>query len=142
MNLKRLLLLRKVLMYSLSGILAQAFLCSMLFASSSAAQKVVSVKEVTISVDFTNDNLTTVFEKLEESSGYNFVFSKKDLNKNVKVSGTYKKNAFYKVLMDISKQADLSFKQVNNNINVKRLKAVDEAVSIVADLSVTGKITD
>ncbi len=121
MKFRRLLLFKKVVMYSFYGLSLQFLLGGLLLAAGdSNAQKATSVKEVNVSIDFSDDNLIAVFEKIEKLSDYNFVFDKKDLDRRVRLNGNYKEDALYNVLMDISKKSGLTFKQVNKNINVQK----------------------
>ncbi|MEQ6120815.1 TonB-dependent receptor [Reichenbachiella sp. MALMAid0571] len=136
-------------MYSFYGLSLQFLLYGLLLAAGeSNAQKATSVKEVNVSIDFSDDNLITVFEKIEKLSDYNFVFDKKDLDKRVRVNGNYKEDALYNVLMDISKKSGLTFKQVNKNINVQKqnnhfsLAKEEELIQVLTDIEVSGKITD
>jgi TonB-dependent starch-binding outer membrane protein SusC len=149
MKFKLLLLFRKVAMYSLYGIFTQLLLCSMLLAAGNThGQKAVSVKEVNVDVSFDNENLKSVFTKIEGVSEYKFVFFERDLDKKVRLKGDYKQRALYDILLNIAKETKLSFKQVNNNINVQKLKngsnqsIEDQMVQVLADVDISGKITD
>ncbi len=149
MKIKRLLLFKKVVMYSLYGLITQVLLSGMLLASTvSHGQKVASVKEVSMDVSFKNENVKSAFKKIEQLTGYRFVFFEKDINNKLKLNASYNQDALYDILLDISRKTNLSFKQVNNNINVQRMHAhlansrQHEAVSIVEDVELSGKITD
>lgn len=149
MKIKRLLLFKKVVMYSIYGLVTQVLVSGMLLASvTTHGQKVASVKEVNVDVNFVNENLKSVFEKIEKLSGYKFVFFEKDLNKKLRLSASYEQGALYDILLDISKQTDLSFKQVNRNINVQKLtnrysvESAKPSVSIVDEVAISGRITD
>ncbi len=133
-------------MYSFYGFTVQLLLCGMLLASANSnAQKALSVKKVNVSVNFSNDNLLTVFKKIEHLSQYHFVFDKKDLDKKVRLSGEYHNDPLYDVLMDIAQKSDLTFRQINQNINVQKpdhkLLHGDD-VQIISDINVSGQITD
>ena len=131
-------------MYSIYGFAIQLFFVSLLLASGNTnAQKVVSVKQMNISVDFSQDNLVSAFSKIESQSGFSFVFDKKDLDKKLRIDGNYKEDLLYDVLLDISKKANLTFRQVNKNINVKRISDQgNDLIETFADVDIYGKISD
>ncbi|MEQ6119259.1 TonB-dependent receptor [Reichenbachiella sp. MALMAid0571] len=140
---KRLLLLKKFIMYSFYGLVTQLILCSILMATSvTNAQKNVSVKEIKVSFNFESDNLVSVFEKIENNTNYIFTYYQKEFDKNISISGNYTNVPLYQVLLDISEKSKLSFKQFNNNITVSKLKGKDAIVVIAADIDISGKITD
>ena len=148
MKLKQVLLFKKLIMYSFYGILAQFICFTFLLASEGTkAQSSKSVKDIVVDVTFENDDLATVFNKIENKTDLTFVFNKRDVSKNkVRVSKKYSEESIYEVLLDISKQSDLSFKQVNRNINVKRsngdFETASRKVVIARDVDVSGTITD
>lgn len=145
MNFKLLQLFKKVLMYSTLGFFSQFLLCTMLLAAGATnAQRVTSVKEVRVDVTFSNDGLKKAFNKIEKSSGFKFVFDEKDLRGKVQLNKKYKNALLYDVLLDVSQSANLKFKQVNDNIEVKtlyRYADTGEGEGFV-DVSIKGKITD
>ena len=138
---KRLLLLKKIIMYSFYGLVTQLVLCSILLATNvTNAQKNVSVKEINVSFNFESDNLISVFEKIENNTDYIFTYYKKEFDKNISISGDYKNVPLYQVLLDISEKSKLSFKQFNNNITVSKSKGREAAIVVVAaDIDVSGK---
>ncbi|MEO9851699.1 MAG: SusC/RagA family TonB-linked outer membrane protein [Reichenbachiella sp.] len=148
MKFKHLLLFKKLIMYSFYGIVAQLICCTFLFAAEGTkAQSSMSVKDIKVNVKFKNDNLISVFNKIEQETDLVFVFNKKDVSNNVKINSEYSEESIYDVLLDVSKQSDLSFQQVNKNINVKKHtsnKAVGDSdlVKIIKDIDVTGKVID
>ncbi len=149
MKFKQLLLLKKVLMYSLYGIITQLLVGGMLLAAGNThGQKVKSVKDVNVDISFTNEKLETVFSRIEDLTDYKFVFFEKDLSKKARLSGSYKNTALYEILLDISKESNLRFKQVNKNINVqkpnKKLKPSEseELVTVLKEIDIRGTVTD
>ncbi|MEQ9287661.1 MAG: SusC/RagA family TonB-linked outer membrane protein [Cyclobacteriaceae bacterium] len=132
-------------MYSALGFFSQFLLCSMLLAAGATnAQRVTSVKEVRVDVTFSNDRLKKAFNKIEKSSGFKFVFDENDLRSQVLLNKKYKNALLYDVLLDVSQSANLKFKQVNDNIEVKtlyRYAETGEGEGFI-DVSISGKITD
>ncbi len=149
MKFKRLLLLKKVLMYSLYGIITQLLVGGMLLAAGNThGQKVKSVKDVNVDISFTDEKLETVFSKIEDLTEYKFVFFEKDLSRKTRLSGSYKNTTLYEILLDISKESNLRFKQVNKNINVqkpnKKLKPLENEalVLVLKAIDIRGTVTD
>jgi len=150
MKIKQLLIYKKVLMYSLFGIITQLLVGGMLLAAENThGQKVASVKDVNVDISFSNEKIETVFSKIEKITEYKFVFFEKDLKNELRLSGNYKNEAIYNILLDISKITSLRFKQVNENINVrkpdKKLQSGtnEELVLVVVDdKEISGKVVD
>ncbi len=142
-------LLRQVLMVSkliFYGFVLQCFFISMLLAAESEAQAVRSVKEVSITVSFEDDNLIDAFRKIERKTRYKFAFNKGDLSNDVVLNRQFVNASIYEVLVELSKEADLKFKQINNTINVDRLSQKEKGQPAKVDIflqtmTVTGKIT-
>jgi len=149
MKFKRLQLFKKVFMYSLYGILTQFLLVGMLLAAENThGQKVESVKDVNVNLNFDEEKIETVFSKIENLTEYKFVFFEKDLRSDIRLSGNYQNKTIYNILLDISKTTGLGFKQVNKNINVQKpirkskTKANDVLVLVVDQIRVKGAVTD
>lgn len=101
------------------GVFAQVLFLGLLIADNSKAQKYQSVKEVYISLEVKDMPLTQLFRVLEEITGFHFTFNESQINKNKsQISIHSAKQTLEDVLLHISKEANLQFKQVNNNINV------------------------
>ncbi|MEQ9287909.1 MAG: TonB-dependent receptor [Cyclobacteriaceae bacterium] len=143
MKIKRLLLLKRIIMYSFYGLVTQLVLCSVLLATNvTNAQKNVSVKEINVSFNFESDNLISVFEKIEKKTEYIFTYYKKEFDQDISITGSYQDVPLYQVLLDISEKSKLGFKQFNNNITVSKLKGREAIMVMAADVQVSGKITD
>lgn len=124
--------------------LIQCLSMSLLFANNGNAQ-IKKIDEVPIKMKFYNANVPDAFSKIEADTGYNFVFTNKELEDmpfvNVNSNGT-----LYDVLVELSVQTGLRFKQINNNIIVKKDEeaANQLAVSIQEDKkeTVSGVVVD
>jgi TonB-linked SusC/RagA family outer membrane protein len=128
--------------YSFSAMLIQCIFFNAALAVNSSAQ-IKSVKEVYIEVEFNNTTLARVFQDLESKTNFKFVYDKKDKflgnvftlkNQNITVE---------KLLLKISQEANLSFKQVNLNISVLQNGAKDSSVIevIIQARNITGRVT-
>ncbi|MDN5199880.1 TonB-dependent receptor [Fulvivirgaceae bacterium BMA10] len=146
MKTKFLPLITKLFMYSIYGTILQLFLCSLILAAKPVnAQKKHSLKDISISIQFKNDDLFAAFKKIEKNAEFNFVYNAGDLDEGIRLNRVYKNTSLYEVLMDISREAKLGFKRVNGNINVKQRHDPEErekVVEIINDVQISGKITD
>ena len=136
-------------MYSLYGLITQVLVAGMLLAAEEThGQKVASVKDVNVDLNFNNETIEMVFSKIESLTEYKFVFFEGDLSTKIRLSGNYENNTLYNVLLDISKITGLRFKQVNKNINVQkpdkklRSRTSDELVLVMAEIHIKGSVKD
>jgi len=131
-----------------STMLALVFIVANVFAIETEAKKFRSVKDVYVDLSLENASLLETFSKVESQTDFTFHYSQSDLKKSVKMNGKYQKVSVADILVDISKEAQLKFKQVNNNISVNRVKksnqktAVQVVEVILADITVSGSVTD
>jgi len=137
-------------MYSFYSLVAQLICCTILIAAEETkGQSYKSIKDINVNIRFNNDDLTTIFQKIEKESDLIFVFNRTDISKSkVRISKEYSQESMYEILLDISEQSGMSFKQVNKNINVKKTKIGRKAINenelvMIADIiDVSGTITD
>jgi iron complex outermembrane receptor protein len=111
----------------------------------SGVKKVKSVKDVFVDMNLQNATLLETFSKVESQTDFTFHYSQSDLKSTVTLNKDYNKVSVADILVDISKEAKLKFKQVNNNISVNKTKGKgdEEVVEIMLlDADVKGKITD
>ena len=139
--------IKRLVMYSSSFLLIfiHAFCGTLVFAvGSGKAQKVKSIKEVRISVTFEENSAVEVFNKLEDITGFVFVYNNKSLNKKKLFSGSYSNTSFYDVLLQISDEFGVAFKRLDKNINVKKHsnESKSEKIRELMQTTVTGTVTD
>ncbi|MFY0652455.1 MAG: TonB-dependent receptor [Cyclobacteriaceae bacterium] len=145
MNLKlldKLIMLSKLSIY---GLIIQCILFSSILAEDTNAQKVQSVGDVKVVLNLKNAPLETIFSHLESETDFYFSYSREDVNQSMNISLKKGKNQSMKeILMDISRQSGLKFRQVNRNIIVQKRKDNSEMPVIIelADVDISGKITD
>ncbi|WP_157972020.1 SusC/RagA family TonB-linked outer membrane protein [Pleomorphovibrio marinus] len=116
---------------------------SFLLAWNGSAQ-VKNIEEVTVSLSLEDVKIKSVFRELEKSTGYNFVFTNKELKDIPNVEVHSDNHSLYNVLLSLAKQTNLSFKQVDYNIHVKKSK-MNTSVSIAEkeeEITITGVVTD
>lgn len=141
--LKQIAMVSKWTMY---GLLAQLICTGILVAEDSQAQAVKSVKDNFIKIEFKDNSLVEAFNLLEQKTGYHFAYEKAEISTVVKLTQKYGGEvAVSDILLDISKKADLKFRQINKSIIVtekgKDHKNRDNLEIIIDDITVTGKVT-
>jgi len=141
-------LLDKLMMlskYALKGVLVQCLLINTIWAADISVQEVQSVAEVKIDLNVSNASLSELFNYIEKNTNFYFSFSSEDLNQNFTYSHRARKVTVRDVLLDVSEQADLKFKQVNRNIIVKKNDAgkrdAPNVEIVIQGLTVTGRVT-
>jgi len=142
-------LLRFIIMISkltLRIVIVQVLFLTIAFGSDGLAQENVSVKQVTIDVGFSNADLSEVLKTIEDETGYRFIYDAKDLSHKSGFTVNAKKRTVADLLIEISKTYDLQFKQVNNNISIKKKSRItlkeEIPLQIVIDgIEITGRVT-
>lgn len=131
--------------YSITGILLQALLLNVLLAGNNLAQDIKSVKEVYLSIDIQDKNLQEVFKLLESKTSYKFSYDQRDVRGNQKISLQLQNASVEQILLELSKETSLKFRQVNNSIDVSKVNkkiSEEEIVEIVEQTrTVSGRIT-
>ncbi|MDW7695744.1 TonB-dependent receptor [Flammeovirgaceae bacterium SG7u.111] len=128
------------------GIVIQAFLCGMLIAGESSAQK--SIDEIYLDCKVKDAKITKVFNNIEKVTSFRFSY-KKDVVDQVGVfTFSFENASLGDVLRSISKESGLSFKRVNNSILVKdhhiiSVEEEEEEMEVIAlqDMVVNGTVT-
>jgi len=142
-------ILRQVAMLSkwtFYGLLSQLIFAGILLAADGEAQAVKSVRDHYINIELRNSTLLNAFLKIERKTGYHFAYDRKEINPNIKLNKKYTgKIAVSDVLLDISEEANLKFRQVNKSIIVtgKKGGSISEKnlEIIIQDITITGKVT-
>ncbi|MEQ9441779.1 MAG: TonB-dependent receptor [Cyclobacteriaceae bacterium] len=131
--------------YVLLGIFMQTLLAGLLLASDTDAQEVKSVREVYILPKVSNSSVGEIMQIIESETEYSFSYYQGEINLKKPLSINRKRHSVYDLLVDVSAQTGLSFRQINNVINVK-IKEKDnetEGVEIIKTaLTVTGRVSD
>lgn len=102
-----------------------------------------SVKNVQINLVLEDASLIESFDAIESQTDFSFVYSKEKLAESsitLNTSGTV-----MDALLEIAKQANLKFKQINSNISVyqnKEKNAPEPLVEIKEVVSISGTVTD
>ncbi|MDN5202106.1 SusC/RagA family TonB-linked outer membrane protein [Fulvivirgaceae bacterium BMA10] len=146
MKFKLLRILFMLSKYTFIGLLLQCVALNFLFATSGNAQKVRSVKEVFITEEFKNTTLEEAFRRIEAKTNFVFAVDESILKDKVKLNGSFETTSIADLLLEISKEAKVKFKQVNNNISVTKIKgAIQKQVKkelIEVLITVKGRVID
>ncbi|MCC5930092.1 MAG: TonB-dependent receptor [Cyclobacteriaceae bacterium] len=105
--------------------------------------QVKSIKDVKVSVDFKEVQLKKAFLYLEKETGFHFTFNDLHLRSLQSITLDKKNASLAEILLDISKQSKLHFRQINNTITVKPLpegEKLDE-IEIEQAITITGRVT-
>lgn len=130
--------------YTLIGIVMQAFCISMLMAYETSAQNNVSVKEITLSVQLKNATLSEAFNQIERQTNLKFNYHRSDLDNKFRINYSGVRISAEELLLYISKEAGLKFKQVNENVNVSKISNSNHETPLeilIQSKEITGKIT-
>jgi TonB-linked SusC/RagA family outer membrane protein len=142
--LHRLLMVTK---FSLYGFVLQCFLLQLLMASNIVAQPSKSIKEVEIELERQEAKIMDIFSQIEHKTNFKFSYDRKDFDRNMVISLHGRYESIADILLDVSRQANLKFKQVNSTINVIKLPKNNvhdskNAIEVIIQTrTVTGKVT-
>ncbi len=119
-------------------------ICFTVVIASSGSAQTKALNDIIISIDLNESSLYDAFQTLEKHTDYKFSYDQRVLKKKKTVSLVQKNISVKDVLLEISKQADVSFQRINNKIDVKiskkgELLRVQESIE---DVDIAGKITD
>ncbi len=125
--------------------LVQCLTMNFLFALEGTSQ-IKGIDKVMIKMPLQEVLIENAFAQIEKSTNFNFVYTNKEIKdlSEISLNGDYQ--SLYDVLVSISQQTHLEFKQVNQNIHVKKsslAKFKNEPISIlIEEKSVTGRVLD
>lgn len=139
-DLLRLLLM--VIKRTLYGFLILVVTLSTLIANDGLAQY-ENVKDIDVKVELKNASLEDAINAIESVTSFKFTFEEKDLRTRKGINVKSKHQKLDLVLLKIAEDANVEFKQVNNNIHIKA-SAKDEIVNYikaVQDRIISGNVT-
>lgn len=127
--------------------LIQCLTMSFLFAWNGNAQ-VNDIEEVMVSISLEGAKIEKVFSNIEKKTGFSFVYTDKELKDTPRVTIDGETQSVYDVLSVIGRQTGLYFKQVNQNIHVRRVPQQTQqlehvvARNLIKEINISGNITD
>ena len=120
----------------------QCLSMSFLLAFNGNAQ-VKSIEEVSVYLSLRDVKVKEAFKRLEKLTDYNFVFASREIENSQLINVESKGESLYFLLSAIAAQTDLSFKQVNSNIHVKKMDHKTALVEeVLEQIIVKGVVTD
>lgn len=146
---KNLVLLHVIRMTKLFtyAFLIQCLSMSVLLAWNGNAQ-IKDIEEVMIRVSLNNTDIEKAFTTIEKLSGYSFVYTHKEVRGLPKVYVSNDRQSVYDLLASIAQQTGLQFRQVNQNIHVRRTDTPEHqeesalVINGIIDVRITGRVTD
>ncbi|MCC5931514.1 MAG: TonB-dependent receptor [Cyclobacteriaceae bacterium] len=136
----------KLMRLGLYAFFITAISFNLLIANSGSAQIAPNVKDVTISLQVRELSLSQVFNLIEKKTDYRFSYDNINLDPNTKVSLNIRRASVRDILYELSRETDLSFRQVNWVINVKDIDRVEakndeNLITFEQAITVTGHVT-
>ena len=141
-------LLRLIFMlsrFTLYGMVLQACFLQLLLAADGKAQRYVSAKDVHIAMDMRDATLGDVLRNIESKTDFRFTYDKKDVNENLTINIKTDNQSVADILIEVSRQTRLRFKQVNNVISVQKNNLFSKGASmeiVTMEKTITGRVTD
>lgn len=128
--------------YFLYGFLIQLMVFNLVFATEVNGQY-KSIDEVSISFQKENYSLGQFFSQVEKQTPFKFSFDRKDIETSKSIALSQTSGTVESFLQDVARQTLLSFRQINNNIDVKKGR-VPEATSVKGQefVTITGTVLD
>ncbi|MDH5474563.1 MAG: TonB-dependent receptor [Cyclobacteriaceae bacterium] len=116
--------------------IAKLFVYSLILSFMSAsitygAGTVKSVKDVFVDLNLVNASVKDAFNQLEGKTDFKFHYNNSNLKNDAVLSKKYKQASVADILIDIAKETQLKFKQVNNVISVNKVAESTLAVESV-----------
>jgi len=132
---------------SLYGLILQMCFTGLLIAADGLAQHNVSIEDVYISINLEDATLEQTLNAISEKTDFKFAFERNNIKSVQSLSTKASNESLADVLREISKNTDLSFKRVNDNIFISRKKMLSKAVEeelinsgLFQGITVSGKV--
>ncbi|WP_373497175.1 TonB-dependent receptor plug domain-containing protein [Aquiflexum sp.] len=138
---------RQLIMFSkrlLYGFIIQLFFCTVLIANDSNAQR-KTIDNVKVNIALKEKPVSAVFDLIESTTDFRFTYNDNMVDFNQSITIVERNRSVYKVLEEISKQTQMNFVQVNDNIHVnysKRQNIKDRITILRDDVTVSGSVKD
>jgi TonB-linked SusC/RagA family outer membrane protein len=116
-------LLFMVSRFGLYGLLVQAIVMQIAIAHPTDAQAIKSVKEYSAEFYFENSGIREILSDIESKSDFRFVFYQNDIESKVKFNLDKQNITVADLLLQLSENYHIAFKQVNNTITIRPLNA-------------------
>ena len=132
--------------YAFTVLVLQGVLCSVLYAHEGNAQK-KSIEEIRVKIGFERTQIADVFNAIEKATDFKFVYSYSILDNQFETNIESKKRSLGDLLRLISKETNLRFKRVDENIHVVEIEdsdgsSVEETITEPVQITITGSVID
>nr|MBI1230970.1 SusC/RagA family protein [Cytophagales bacterium] len=127
--------------YFLSGLLLQTLFFNLVLAVNVNAQ-LKTIDQVRISLGKEEMTLGQFFRLVESKSEFSFSYDRNDVDRNFEVTVSPQTATVEALLQQVGRQASLGFRQVNDQIDVKRVRGTSTTVAILVDVTVRGVVRD
>ncbi|TRX58418.1 TonB-dependent receptor [Fulvivirga sp. M361] len=130
--------------YTLYGFTIVTLCINLLIAKDGKAQKYKSAREVYISLNLEKPDVLTVLNSIESKTDFVFLYDVKDMERNVRMEIPNQTMSVAEVLQIVSKNTPLRFRQVNNNIDIRKVKSIqkDTEPEMIVTQTINGTIVD
>lgn len=142
-------LIRQLLLmsqFAIIGFLVQCLTFTFLLASEVDAQKNKSIENIYLTLEMKEASIQDVFNTIEGKTPFSFAYKKSIIEKNKKINASFEQESLANLLRYISQSTGLSFRRVDETIQVNKKNSsepfVEEFTGASADVGITGKITD
>ena len=91
-----------------------------LFANGEELKKIDTINEVRIDLKINDARILDIFDLIESKTDYTFVYDIRAIDQDQRITIARRDASIYDILVEISSETDLKFKQINEIINVAR----------------------
>lgn len=133
-----------VAMYAMAGLFLQCITVTFLMAKGGETQKTKSIENIYLSLEIDEASITDVFNKIEEQTLFTFAYRKSIIDREKTLDASFDKESLAGLLRYVAQNTGLSFKRVDETIQVSKSRKSEgfvEEVSIVV-IDVSGKVID
>lgn len=128
--------------YYLYGFLVQMMFLPLIYAAPSNAQGSLDIKEVHLTLDLENVSLEEAFVEIKKLTEFSFIYDNRLVQDADLVSIQVQDQSLETVLLSLASSHRLSFKQVDDKISVKFLKAKNLSKAVLVEVTVDGTVVD
>lgn len=123
--------------------LIQALTMSLLLANTGEAQ-VKSIDQVYVELKKARSTVVPILQEIERQTNFRFVYSKEEITASLPIDAP-QKGTVYEILLEIAQATSLNFKQINENIIVKKVERSSNPpieIALVQAVDIRGTVTD
>ena len=145
MKIRFLQMVRMMTIKALAVILLQGFTITFLMAKGGETKE-KSIESIYLSLKLDGESITDVFQKIEEKTPFTFAYRKSIIDNKTKLDATFSEESLASLLRYVSQNTGLSFKRVDETIQVSKSflsePSVEEVSASIEQMDVSGKVLD